>query len=126
MFWRALTIVATFAALTSALATRAEAITLGLPTGLHAATAATDLSQSVWYGCRSDCCTPRCYRPRYYGNYCYRPRPYYGYGRSYGYSRSYGYVRSYGYGDGDGYGYDQGPYAWPDDLNWGYRTRWAW
>jgi hypothetical protein len=127
---RALTTAATFAILFGAtmLATRADAVTLAAPNGLHAAAATTDLSQPVQYGCGWGYCDPCWGRGAgYYGG---------GYGYSgYGYGQAgYGYGQAgYGYGDGGygGYyrpryydGYGRNPYAWPGSLNWGYRTRW--
>lgn len=111
---RTLTIAATFAVSLGAtmLAPRADAVTLGAPSGLRAATVITALTRRTYYGygCGWDC-EPGCWGEAGYGYDGY----YGGYGGYYG-----------GYPSRPRYGYGAYPYAWPRDLNWGYRTRWYW
>jgi len=93
------------------LATQAQAVTLAGRTQLRAAMSAVDVTEPVFdYGCCPGDCG--CWRPHY--SYYRRryPPPYY---YSYYYERP---PRYFSY-------YDPGPFHDPDDLNWGYRTRWA-
>lgn len=92
------------------LVTQAQAVTLGGRAQLRAAKEAVDVTESVFdYGCCPDC---GCWRPHSYYSYSYRryPPPYN--------CCDYGPPRYFSY-------YDPGPFHDPEDLNWGYRTRWA-
>jgi hypothetical protein len=90
------------------LATRADAVTVAVPSGLRAAAATTDLSRPVQYYCGWGC--DPCWGSGGYGGYGYG-----GYG-GYGYGGYGGYYRSY-------YGYAGYPYAGPG-WGWGYRRGW--
>jgi hypothetical protein len=93
------------------LATQAQAVTLGGRTQLRAAMEAVNVTEPVFdYGCCPDC---GCWRPPY--SYYYRryPPPYNYNCCNYGPPWRY-----FSY-------YDPGPFHDPEDLNWGYRTRWA-
>jgi hypothetical protein len=119
---RALTTAATVAILFGAimLATRADAVTVAVPSGLRAAAATTDLSRPVQYYCGWGC--DPCWGDGGYGGYGYG-----GYGGGYGGYGYGGYVGYGGYGGYGGYyrshydGYGGYPYAGP---GWGYRRGW--
>jgi hypothetical protein len=111
----ALTTAATVAILAGAimLATRADAVTVAVPSGLRAAAATTDMSRSVQYYCGWGC--DPCWGNGGYGG-GYGGYGYGGYGGSgYGYGGYGGYYRSHSYG------YGAYPYAGP---GWGYRRGW--
>jgi hypothetical protein len=139
MHKRALTTAATVAILVGAvmLATRADAVTVAVPSGLRAAAATTDMSRPVQYYCEwgcDPCWGDGGYGGGYggYGYGGYGGSGYGGYGGSgyggYGGSGYGGYGGSgYGYGGYGGYyrshyyGYGGYPYAGP---GWGYRRGW--
>jgi len=93
------------------LATQAEALPLGGQMQLRAAKAAVNVTEPVFdYGCCPDC---GCWRPHYHYGYYYRRYP-----PAYNCCDSGPPPRYFSY-------YDPGPFHDPEDLNWGYRTRWA-
>jgi hypothetical protein len=98
------------------LASRADAITLAVPSGLRAAAATTDLSQQVQYYCGS---------AWGYGGYGDGGYSYSSYGDS-GYG--YGGYPAYGYGYGGPYygygGYSRSYYGYGGYPGWGHRVRW--
>jgi hypothetical protein len=120
---RVLASVATCAILFGAimLASRADAITLAVPSGLRAAAATTDVSQPIQYYCGSGWG---------YGGYGDAGYGYSGYGGGgYGYSGyGYGGYPAYGYGYGGPYygygGYSRPYYGYGGYPGWGYRVRW--
>ena len=121
MHKRALTTAAGVAVLAGAitLATRADAVTVAVPSGLRAAVATTDASRPVQYYCGWGC--DPCWGDGGYGGVGYGGYGYGGYG-GYGYG-GYG---GYGYGGYGGYyrshyGYGGYPYA---GAGWGYRRGW--
>jgi hypothetical protein len=122
---RALTTKATFAILFGAtmLASRADAVTFTVPSGLRAAAGTTALSLPVQYYCGLGDCDP-CWGGGGYG-YGYSGYGYSGYG--YGGNAGYGYGGNvgYGYGGYGGYGgyYRPRYYGWYPG-GWGYRRWW--
>jgi hypothetical protein len=102
-------VVGTSTILTTLLATQAQAVTLGVRTELRAAMATVDATEPIFdYGCCPRNCG--CWHPHdgYYRRR-YPPRYYY----------------SDGYHERPHRYYNPGPFHEPEELNWGYRTRWA-